>query len=355
MPALAVERPYRGIEVHENEHGITVVRLHYDADPEKGDGLKTYVQDIKLSLSPWAMSQYTQATNKGLYLQEYEIDASATEGQRVYILHPEATLCQSFPIPKDWTRYFGLDPHPAVPHACLWCAVDPWGDLWAYRELWPSKVAYRYENGILNGKPGACPGEDNRFRVRQYVDTIAWLESKANPENCGKDGKAFDETITKRVIDYAARAFGKGTSDDPEQLNYQQRFELEAQNHEQDTRDEFYLSFEDAKKNRNAGEETVNDWLTPRQVDDGKNGWHEKSRLHIFEDRCPELIYELKNNRREQLSAVQAEKIDPTGKPVQVRKHMTDNLLYICAANPVFVPPSVRHDSYAPPVKGISY
>ena len=290
-----------------------------------------------------------------MYLQEYEIDATATEGQRLYILHPESTLCKSFPIPREWTRYFSLDPHPAVPHACLWIAADPWGDLWAYRELWPSKVCYRYENGILIGKPGNCPGEDNRFRVRQYVDTIAWLESKENPENCVKDGKAFDEKIEKRVIDYAARAFGKGTSDDPEQPNYQQRFEQQAQIHASEVHDGFFLDFEDAKKDRGVGEEIVNTWLSPREVDDGKDGWHKQSKLHIFEDRCPELIYELKNNRREQLSATQAEKQDPTGKPVQIRKHMTDNLLYICAANPVFVQHVEHYDSYVPPVKGISY
>ena len=83
--------------------------------------------------------------------------------------------------------------------------------------------------------------------------------------------------------------------------------------------------------------------------------WHKQSKLHIFEDRCPELIYELKNNRREQLSATRAEKQDPTGKPVQIRKHATDNLLYICAANPVFVQHVEHYDSYVPPVKGISY
>src|ERR1035441_3053202 len=93
---VAVERPFRGIEVHENEHGITIVRLHYTADPEKGDGPQTYVEDIKRSLSPWALKQYTESTDKGLYLQEFEIDASATQGQAVYILHPEATLCKSF-------------------------------------------------------------------------------------------------------------------------------------------------------------------------------------------------------------------------------------------------------------------
>lgn len=340
--------PFPGIQVHDTQHGIRVLRLHWSADPEKAEGEWIDVPEIKRSLSPWALKLYREATDKSLFLQEYEIDASATLGQRVFQLDEEATLEKSFPIPPTWTRYFSLDPHPSVPHAALWLAVDPFGDLWAYRELWPSKVCFRYDGGILLGKAGPCPEEDNRYRVREYVSTIRYLESDENPEN-EYQGIRFNEEIAEREIDYAARAFGKGTSDDPEQPNFQQRFE------HQGSEIGFYLRFEDAKKDRGAGEEIVNAFLKPRDVDDGQNGWMKKSQLHIFSDRCPELIYELNNNRRQQLSAVQAEKIDPTGKPVQVRKHCTDNLLYICAANPRYIEPR-RHRAVSEQiVPGISY
>ena len=81
-----------------------------------------------------------------------------------------------------------------------------------------------------------------------------------------------------------------------------------------------------------------------------------RSRLHIFADRCPELVYELKNNRRQTLTPLQAERVDPTGKPVMVRKHMTDNLLYMCMANPQYVgPPRPREDRWKPATEGIAY
>src|SRR6266478_1788775 len=54
--------------------------------------------------------------------------------------HEDATLEPSFPIPQGRTRCYGLDPHPVVPHASLYCPVDPWGDAWGYHEL-PSRVS----------------------------------------------------------------------------------------------------------------------------------------------------------------------------------------------------------------------
>jgi hypothetical protein len=177
--------------------------LHYTADPEKGDGEKALIPEVGRQLSPWDLKPYQGMIDKATYLQEYEIDFGATLGQKDCHVEREATLWQSFAIPPNWTRYFSLDPHPGVPHACLWGAVEPWGDLWMYRELWPSK-AY--------GKPEPCPAEDNRYRTRHYVETIYYLESKQNPENEHK-GERFDEINYEREIDLAARAFGKGTSD----------------------------------------------------------------------------------------------------------------------------------------------
>ena len=339
------EFPHTGMAVWTNPHGIQIVRLHYSADPDKGDGEQTFVPELGIALSPWALKQYQGMTKKANYLQEYEIDFGATLGQKVFHLDKEATLCKSFPIPPHWTRYFSLDPHPGVPHAGLWAAVDPWGDLWVYREFWPSK-AY--------GKPGPCPGDDNRYRIRHYVETLYYFESKDNPEN-KHNGVAFDESIYEREIDFAARAFGKGTSDDPDQPNFQQRFEGKSTEFAEERGVDWELRFKDARKDHDVGEDCVNEYLLPRQVDDGRDGFHKSSKLHIFEDRCPELVYELDNVRRENLSPLMVERMDPTGKPVPVRKHMADNLRYICMANPTYIPPRGATDSWTPAVPGIAY
>jgi hypothetical protein len=188
----------------------------------------------------WAAAQKAAMTNQADYEQEYEINFSAKLGTLIYQLHEEATLEQSFPIPKEWTRYMALDPHPRVPHAFLWIAVDTWGDAWAYRELWPSK-AY--------GQKGSVPDDDNRYSIKQYVETVQWQESADNPENAGP------EKIFRRVIDYAARSMGQGMDERQPDLNFQDKYE-ELGN----------WRFEDSIKDHETGYESVNQWLKPRDV-----------------------------------------------------------------------------------------
>lgn len=269
-------------------------------------------------------------TDPAAYKQEYEIDFAAKLGTLLYQLSEEATLEQSFPIPHNFTRCYGLDPHPVVPHASLWAALDPWGDVWIYRELWPSRVY---------GKPGNVPEDDSRYTIKEYVEAVKWLESDANPEN---EGKA--EKIYTRVIDYAARAFGQGTSDDPEQPNFQERFEREG-----------LYPFEDAKKDHDTGISAVNEWLKPRQVEQSDGTFKAKSRLHIFQDKCPELIYQLKNNRYQSLTPLLAERKDPTGKPVAKRNHMTDILRYIMMAEPSYIQTQKPRNDWKPLHPGINY
>jgi hypothetical protein len=345
--AVDILHPHPGMRSWVNEFGATVLRLHYEADPDKGGGAKTEVEAAghKLLLSPWALQQFRASTSHDLFLQEYEIVFDATQGALIYQYTPEATKEKSFPIPPDWTRIMALDPHPAVPHAFLWAAVDPWNDAWVYRELWPSK---------MYGKEGNVPEDDNRFRIKEYVETVAYLESEDNPENEYR-GKRFREHIHKRVIDYAARAFGTGTSDDDAQPNFQQRYEGKAQELALAKDIEFSMQFEDAKKDHSVGEECVNEWLKPRTVDDGRDGWKEKSRLHIFADRCPELILQLRTVRRKRLTAMQAATQDPTGEQVKKRNHMTDDLRYICMAGPQYIPPVKARDTWKPQHTGIAY
>ena len=319
-----------GITEWTTEQGNHVMQLHYSADPEKGSGEKIFVPEINMSISPWAYGQYKAMTDKAMYRQEYEIDHGAKLGTLLYALDEAATLEQSSPIPDQWTRYYGLDPHPVVPHVSLWIAVDSWGDAWVYRELWPSRIY---------GRPGNVAEDDNRYTIKEYVETVKWLESTENPENYGKD-----ERILRRVIDYAARAFGRGTSDDGEQPNFQRRFEEAG-----------LYPFEDARKDHEVGIPLVNEWLKPRQVEQPDGTFKPKSRLHIFADRCPELIWQLKNNRYQQLTPILAERQDPTGKPVPKRNHLTDCLRYLCMSGLEYVERRKLRNTWKPITPGIAH
>jgi len=311
-----IEFPHTGCQSWVNEHGIRVFRLHYSADPEK--------------TPEWAAKQKAAMTNEADYEQEYEINFSAKLGTLIYQLHEEATLENSFSIPSQWTRYFALDPHPVVPHAALWLAVDKWGDFWAYRELWPSKVY---------GQRGNIPEDDNRYSIKQYVETVQWLESAENPENEDKD-----EDIFFRVIDYSARAMGQGFFDEKPEYNFQKRFEeLGGWN------------FRDCIKDNLAGPEKVNEWLKPRDVEQADGTFKPKSKLHIFQDKCPELIYELKTNRFQQQTPLMMERQDPTGVAMAKRNHLTDDLKYLAMAGIEYVPDRKLKSTWKPVHAEVNY
>jgi hypothetical protein len=313
---MEIEFPHPGVQTWRNPHGICIFRLHYSADPDK--------------TPEWAMKQRSAMTNPADYEQEYEINFSAKLGTLIYQLHEEATLENSFSIPKEWTRYWALDPHPVVPHAALWVAVDKWGDAWAYRELWPSRIY---------GQRGNIPEDDNRYSIKQYVETVSWLESADNPENLG-----HAEDVYKRVIDYAARAMGQGFFDEKPEYNFQKRFEELGG-----------WSFDDSIKDNEAGPEKVNELLKPRDVEQADGTFKPKSRLHIFQDRCPELIHELKNNRFQQLTPIMAERSDPSGKAQAKRNHLTDCLKYLAMAGMEFVPRTTLKSNWKPLVVGVNY
>jgi hypothetical protein len=311
-----IEFPHQGVQTWRNQHGISIFRLHYSADPDK--------------TAEWAAKQKAAMTNEADYEQEYEINFSAKLGTLIYQLHEEATLENSFPIPPSWTRYYALDPHPVVPHASLWLAIDQWGDGWAYRELWPSKIY---------GQRGNVPEDDNRFSIKQYVETVKWLESADNPENEGKD-----EDIYTRVIDYAARAMGQGFFDEKPEYNFQKRFEELGG-----------WKFKDCIKDNLAGPEKVNEWLKPRDVEQEDGSFKPKSKLHIFQDRCPELIHELKTNRFQQLTPIMAERSDPTGKAQSKRNHLSDCLKYLAMSEPEYIKERKMTSTWKPMHVGVNY
>jgi hypothetical protein len=169
------------------------------------------------------------------------------------------------------------------------------------------------------------------------------VEHEGNPENI-----YGPERIWRQVIDYAARGF-KDTSDSQDQRNMQQRFEDAAREIH------FDLRFEDAIKDVATGIEVVNDWLKPRLVE--SNGqWVSKSKLHIFQDKCPELVHELSTNRYPQLTPLMAERKDPEDKPIPQRNHMTDCLKYVSLTGLDYVAQNHNVKStWKPIVEGVAF
>lgn len=318
-----VESPHPGIQIWTNPLGIDIFRLHYSADEDKNEA--------------WAAAQRA-GTSEAAFRQECEIDFAAKSGDLLFPNfrdYQHAIIENPFPIPQDWTRTYAVDPHPRVPHAHLWCAVDPWGDRWYYREFWPSKVY---------GVPGNIPEDDNRYTIKEHVEVVKYLESAENPENSNRA-----ERISRRVIDYAARSFGTGTTDDQQpQENFQNRFERNMR--------ELKVQrpyFQDAIKDRDAGIERVNTGFKALKVEI-KGEWKEKARIHILSN-LVELIWQLRNNRYPTLTALQQETQDPIIKPIQKRNHQTDLIRYIEMSEPRYIAPQSLSDNWEPMVSGVNY
>jgi len=332
-----VETPHPGIKTWKTAAGFRVLHLTHEADPDKGLGEKIWCEEEKMLMSPWLYREWQGMTDKALFRQEILVDFEARQGQLLFTFkqHEHAILEKRFPIPAEWTRYYDLDPHPRVPHAHLWCAVDPYGDRWYYREFWPSK-----QYGI----PGNIPEDDNRYTIKEHMEVVQWMESADHPHNAGKD-----EKIYRRVIDYAARSFGQGTTDDVEpQENFQLRFERTMRDLKMQR-----PYFQDAIKDRDAGIDRVNQGFKPFKVE--INGeWKDKARIHIFDD-LVELIYQLRTNRYPQLTALQADRQDPIASPMQKRNHQTDLLRYLEMAEPKFVQQGKLVSNWEPIEGGVNY
>jgi len=174
--------------------------VHYSADPTK--------------TAVWAEAQKKKSPSENTFRREFEIDHYAGSGAAMY---PEFSrslhVCKPFPIPHDWTRYMGIDPHKRRPHAFVWLAVSPDGDHWYYRSYWPSRVY---------GKKGDTPEDDTLYKVDEYVTAIKFMESAAvkhfSPNGFADNG-GRDEKIRLRVMDTHGKAIFTTTTagkDEPE-------------------------------------------------------------------------------------------------------------------------------------------
>ena len=307
----------------EQDHNYGICRIHWSADPSKTE--------------VWAEAQKKKAPSINVYRREFEIDHYAGAGA---LLLPEFDrtihVCRPFKVPHDWTRYMGIDPHKRRPHAFLWMAVSPDGDHWYYREYWPSRIY---------GKKGDTPEDDRLYKVDEYVEAVKLMEGP-DVEYFGSGGFADNqkqkERIRLRVMDTHGKAIYTTTvmgKDEPE--TFWDRYE------------KLGIRCKEAIKDIGSGRDTVGVRLRPRKVMRA-DGEAQEGIIHIFET-LPELIHECRTVRWPALTPGQAERMDPTDKPLQKRCHMTDLIRYIEQEDPLYVPQQTNFRGLQPVQSGIAY
>lgn len=284
---------------------ITVARIHYSADPDK---------DLD-----WAQRTKSTYQSPSLWDQDQEIKFDAFAGQLVFSeFQKEYTVIKPFPIPLDVTHYMGIDPHPRVPHACLWMYVNKIGDFVFYREFWPSR---------MYGKRGNIPEDDETFLIPEYAKTILWMEGEEPnlfAPNGYTDNQGRRQEIYSRVGDPAAKGWKSNR-----ELGREEAVTF------WDTYRESGIYLVEAKKDFQASRDLVGSKLKPKKYL-GPDGETTQSEILIF-DTCQELILQLQTNRYPTLTPGQTSTRDPIEKPIEQRRHMTDLMRYIVSSDPAWI------------------
>lgn len=307
--AMATVRiPCPGLSMRRTKVGIPVVRVDIQV---RGD------------LTPeWEETVKSRFKSEARFRREIKVEYDAEQGQRVYPEFDQAVhVLADAAVPVRGCRYMSIDPHPRTPHAFLWVLLDPWGDWYVYRELWPSAV---------EGDPrqGSEDDQDPLFTIKDYAETLAALEGNRLDWRRGGDREEYalysiqggGERIVQRFMDQAAKGFiATGEGEDEE--TYADRYQR------------YGIICVDPLKSRGAGEDAIHDLLRLRR--------HERfglwPRLHVAAS-CKELIVEFFKHRYPRSSDRWLKERDPKQQGVQARRHQIDNLRYLATSSISYLP-----------------
>ena len=211
-----------------------------------------------------------------------------------------------------------VDPHPRTPHAVLWLLVDRWSDIYAFREIWPSK-AYPTDGQWIQLRED---DQDNIFETREYCDMIAklegnrleWRGAETDRERAKYVRTGRGETIARRFMDQAGKGFAAVIEGSTETYDVVYR--------------RYGLTFLDPFKAHTLGEDSIREALRPRRHE-FKGMW---PRLHIAAS-CKELIAEFPKHRYK-VRRTPSEEADMKQEARTKRTHMLDNLRYLMTSRP---------------------
>jgi hypothetical protein len=274
------------------------------------------------TLTPERLAElHRMFSSEAMWQREICRNAHALSGQKVY---PEFdTAVHVVPdenVPRKLVRYMAIDPHPRTPHAFLWIGVDELRDVWAYRELWPSK-AYG-ENRSLRDTD-----EDNFFTVREYCDVVAqcernkidWRKAETSEEYGVYIRSSSGENIVTRYMDQAGKGFKDTESDKPsESLSV--------------TYARYGIGCADPYKSHAAGEDAIRDLLQMRN----HSVYGKWPRLHIAAS-LKELIWELRTHRY-RTTRTPTDERELKQQTAEARCHLIDLLRYLATSGATYIP-----------------
>jgi hypothetical protein len=277
----------RGLTEKRTPAGIPVFFVHYTADPDR-------------AVPEWKETERKKYTSEGSWQREQEIVFSAGGGERLFaeilsrwghkiIIDPAS----GFQPPPNWRSIGGFDVGKANPTAALVGAVDFEGCIYILREYY---------------QPGLAP--------KQHVPALAQLEGFLNAE-----------IFADPSIFFRTQAQTDGTFKAIEEMYA----EVGVSNLSKAPETNELLGMERILShwmNLDEQEPTLKIVCPKRLQDIGKPIYG------VHNEGCPNLLWELRRARREQLTAVQLANRNPSEKIVDIDNHLRDCLKYLTLTLP---------------------
>ena len=279
----------KGLTKRRTPAGLPVFFLHYTADPDRAK-------------PEWKTEERKKYTSEGSWQREQELVFSAGGGERLFadiltrwghkiIIDPES----GFHAPPNWKGIGGFDVGKANPTAALVGCVDFEGCIYILREYYQPGLAPKQHVPALQQLKGFL---DENMEI--YADPSIFYKTQAQ-----NDGtfKAISEMYDEAGVSNLFKA-----PENNELLGMER-----------------ILSH---WMNLDEHEPTLKIVCPKRLQDIGKPVYG------VHNEGCPNLLWELRRARREQLTAVQLANRNPSEKIVDINNHLRDCLKYLCLTLP---------------------
>lgn len=289
----------RGVSLRRIDGGLPVVRVHYSADPDRDPAMNP----------DWKRSERKKYSSQGTWDKEQEVIHEAGGGERLFadiitkygeriFIDPEES---GFDIDPDWRGVNAFDHGKTNPTAGLVTKIDTEGIIYVVGEYY---------------QPGLSPKEHK-------------------PHLAKLNGFLGNKTLADPSIFYKTQAQGDGSFRAINDLYRDEGIKhmIPAPKRTEITGMERILAHWMNLEEREPSIKII----CPRHLRD-----IQRPVYGVHNEGCPNLIWELRRARREELSASQLIVKNPSEKIVDKDNHLRDGLKYIVMSLP---PPTVLPQS----------
>jgi hypothetical protein len=306
-----------GLTERRTKTGLYVTRVHYSADPERDPEINP----------AWYQQERAKYTSQGAWDREQEIIHDAGGGERIFVetlvKHwSKIVLEDGFEIPPQWRRIGGADHGKANPTAFLEAAIDYDGILYICAEYY---------------QPGLSPDQHLDFLWQEWPELFDIPEIYADPSIFFKTQAQSRGAGFKAISEIYAEEREMRTGTRPGLTNL-----ISAPDNTEILGMERILKHWHDLDHREPSLKII----CPRRYDTSKK------RYGLHRDGCPNLIWELRRARREELSATQLQNRNPSERIVDRDNHLRDCLKYIVLSLPDPTEKS-REEQAADSVRGL--